>query len=368
MASSSSFAEALAAKKAKLSTTQTRDTSGPRIQKTLADISEADVDSYQKTVQDANIETWEKNLGPLTFRTKYMTMSVEDARAFLEITENRGKSEYRASAELQGRLDEMEARLQALIDEDGWGSRGVFVKTSSRSAKDAAVARKKLLEIYKAHTKQLASGQGPYTVNQKIIGLLHAGTQMLKCFSARDAFEMLTQSERIEQDMRLALLVFDRNGHWDQNLVVREWHDIDVSQEWRCFIKDRKVAAISQYNYLPCFPDLIANRQYLADLLVSFLSVTVIPSLPDTPIFQDMVIDLAVTGDAWAHPKLWVIELNPYLSSTDGALFSWAHDLPVLTGQLPFELRLTEKESAGVKTSMLIEWRELIDTIDIDAP
>ena len=364
----SSLAEALALKKSKLASVETRDTSGPRIAKTSADISEADIEKYHDCVQDANIETWEAHLASLTFRTKYMAMSVEDAQTFLLVTEHREQPGYQLPEAHRSRLSEMERRLQAVIDEESWGSRGVFVKTSSRSAKDAAVARKKLVDVYKAHTRQLAGGRGPYSVNQKLIGLLHAGTQMLKCLTARDAFEMLTQSERIEQDMRLALTVHERNGHWDQHLVVREWHDIDVSQEWRCFVKHRRVTAISQYNYLPCFPDLLAHRAYLTDLLLAFLNDTAIPALPDTPIFQDMVVDVAVTGDVYHQPKLWVIELNPYLSSTDGALFSWTHDLDLLTGKLPFELRLTEKESPGVQTSMLIEWRNLLETVDIDSP
>ncbi len=56
----------------------------------------------------------------------------------------------------------------------------------------------------------------------------------LKCKDAAAAMEMLQQSERIEQDMRLAINVFEKRGHWKESLVIREWQDIDVSQEWVC--------------------------------------------------------------------------------------------------------------------------------------
>lgn len=95
--------------------------------------------------------------------------------------------------------------------------RGVFVKTSSRSAKDATIVQQRLIECYKSHCRSTA--KPPYEFNEKIISLLHAATQMLKCANAAEAMSMLTQSERIEQDMRLALACFESNGTWNENLV-----------------------------------------------------------------------------------------------------------------------------------------------------
>jgi hypothetical protein len=296
----SDLASLLAAKKGALKQAETRDTGGPRIKKGFKDISEADVDAYYKSVQDANIETWEKHLGDLTFRTVYLPMSVEDATAFTEVTKDTDKhtAEERQQQEVSQAsrelLASLEARLQGLIDSTEWGSRGVFVKTSSRSAKDAAVARARLIEVYKQKCRELGKGEdGSYTINSKIIALLHAGTQMLKCATAKDAMEMLTQSERIHQDMTLALTVYERRGFWEQHLAVREWVDIDVSQEWRCFIKARQVNAVSQYNYLPCFPELLHNREYLTTisffnkgniLVLSWISSRMPSSLiPDLP-------------------------------------------------------------------------------------
>ena len=180
-------------------------------------------------------------------------------------------------------------------------------------------------------------------------------------------------SERIEQDMRLALNVHDKGQHqWTENLVVREWHDIDMSQEWRCFVKNRKLTAISQYNYLPHFPELLEHRDYLHARISSFVNDVVMPMLPAGPEFDDAVVDVAITGDAFTNPTMWVIELNPFLSSTDGALFSWSHDLALLTGAdgagRPAVLRLQEHRSSdGLRVQMNVEWRDKLDSIDIDS-
>ncbi len=55
-------------------------------------------------------------------------------------------------------------------------------------------------------------GTAPYSTNDRVISLLHAGTQMLKCANADVAMSMLTQSERIMQDMMYVLSNSRRSG------------------------------------------------------------------------------------------------------------------------------------------------------------
>ncbi len=47
--------------------------------------------------------------------------------------------------------------------------------------------------------------------------------------------------------------------------------------------------------------------------------------------------------------KVWVIELNPFMETTDGALFSWQHERHLLEGQNKDKpiFRLTEKVRPG---------------------
>jgi hypothetical protein len=80
-------------------------------------------------VQNANIEEWESHLAPITFRTKYLNLSIEEAKAFLEVTEaHREKRE--AGSEAGAVLDQVTQKMQAVIDtEPQWVIDGVFVKT-----------------------------------------------------------------------------------------------------------------------------------------------------------------------------------------------------------------------------------------------
>lgn len=58
-----------------------------------------------------------------------------------------------------------------------------------------------------------------------------------------------------------------------------------------------------------------------------------------------------------------VIELNPFLNTTDGALFSWEHERSVMEGtnNTGFEFRITNQPKVGSKAMLSSHARRLID-------
>ena len=69
-------------------------------------------------------------------------------------------------------------------------------------------------------------------------------------------------------------------------------------------------------------------------------------------------------SDYLAQFKGWVLELNPLLPSTDGALFSWQTESDVIMGTAAVEypvLRRTTKASAGSKALDSSDWKWLLD-------
>jgi hypothetical protein len=65
--------------------------------------------------------------------------------------------------------------------------------------------------------------------------------------------------------------------------------------------------------------------------------------------------------------KVWVIELNPFMETTDGALFSWQHERHLLEGQSNENkdkplFRITEKARPGSWTMLPISIRQWIKT------
>ena len=58
--------------------------------------------------------------------------------------------------------------------------------------------------------------------------------------------------------------------------------------------------------------------------------------------------------------KVLVIELNPFLETTDGALFSWQHEIDILKGEHGFTFRLTDKCRPGAKAMLPQSIRNLM--------
>lgn len=59
----------------------------------------------------------------------------------------------------------------------------------------------------------------------------------------------------------------------------------------------------------------------------------------------------------------WVLELNPLLPSTDGALFSWQTESDIILGTAPVDypvLRRTTKACAGSQALISSDWKWLL--------
>eukprot|EP01052_Picozoa_sp_SAG31_P017395 SAG31_NODE_1188_length_9481_cov_14.760819_4_plen_440_part_00 len=318
---------------------------------------------YEATTLDVNIEAWYHLIPEFTFYTEFLPFDMETGllwrEAFAEYERYKIEREqagepatgWRPSCEIVAKTAKLKTDLQAVIDHVRGTNDGdvpVFIKASSRSAKDAPAAQASLVSSYLAKVAMKSED----TLSNRVRSMLEAGLEMMKVFAAADALALFWCSERINQDMELALA---RPERWNQSFVVRRWVDIEVDMEFRGFVNDGVLNALSQYNHLFCSQTLLANRALIESQIRSFFAAEIIPKLVG---FSSYIIDFAVTGASFE--KLWVIELNPFMSSTDGCLFSWEHDREILENG-PFELRLLEAPRHDLRSLLSNDWKPLLD-------
>ncbi|ORY84107.1 D123-domain-containing protein [Leucosporidium creatinivorum] len=108
-----------------------------------------------------------------------------------------------------------------------------------------------------------------------------------------------------------------RKSPYKFELVLKKWFDMPKSQEWRCFVKDRKLVAISQRdtNYY----DFLQPEDVQADLRAK-ISAFFKDEIRDVFPSQSYVIDLYLTR---GNDRLFIIDFNPYAPQTDALLFAW---------------------------------------------
>lgn len=167
-----------------------------------------------------------------------------------------------------------------------------FVKLSSRSAKDAPLIQKRFKSLY---INRLSSFEESEKGNEnvKITCLLQAGFDALRVKTSFDVIDMFIRSERVYQDLLLAV---KHKDNFTENFIIREFVDIDVDMEFRGFVFDGELNALSQYNYLLFSKRLNDKQEEIAGKIREFYNLVVRPKLTAGEYFlQKYVIDFAVT-------------------------------------------------------------------------
>lgn len=190
-----------------------RDFSNPKLAGFLTD---AEVDNYQNEVLDLNIESWYEIIKDFTFPTFFCPIELDDAHFFVDTYEtvfrnneasSRAELSLILNADQMVKLRQLENKLSKVLAK--FNGDNVFVKTSSRSPKDSPMFSVKFSNLYKENLQKL-SNVDRENENNQIFCLLDAAFQCLKVTKASEAIDMLIRSERIYQDMLLAIKMSHR--------------------------------------------------------------------------------------------------------------------------------------------------------------
>jgi len=226
---------------------------------------------------------------------------------------------------------------------------GVFAKLSSRSAKDATDAQERLQQLFAKYCKE--SNVDDQDDNGRIAELLKAATHCMKVSSSSQVVSMFINSERIHHDIGSALKY--GKEQFKQNVVIRKWIPIDIDMEFRGFVHKGKLTALSQYNHIVYFQRLSDMKQEIAKKICTFYEQQIKERLKD---YEGYIIDFALCGEN--YDRILVIELNPFMESTDAALFSWQQEREKLENG-PFEFRIRDQQPTG-KIKIEYKYRVLL--------
>ncbi|OHS93948.1 hypothetical protein TRFO_39856 [Tritrichomonas foetus] len=227
----------------------------------------------------------------------------------------------------------------------------IFVKLSSRSPKDAVWQDKqRILPIL----KEQFSHHHKDDLNAKMISLRRSFLKASAVNSADEAFELMKWSSRIISDLKIFLTASENSEWFDIKIVVRQFiEDLDVSNEFRGFVKDGKLTALSQYQTECYFPEIAKNADKIANNVKTFFNDVLLDKFPQWA-KEGSVIDFAVVKD-----KVYIVELNPYGPCSGACLFNWQTDKEILSGNKPFEIRVVQDHVEHLE-AYFSPWSELI--------
>ena len=163
-------------------------------------------------------------------------------------------------------LNELERRIHQLLTDTNhqFSKYGAFMRLCGRSAKDCDVLDrdKNLKNKYQQELNRLINEEKrELNYETKLIAI--ARTQYLKITNAKEAMAQLLSSERVCIDCRDWILYGE-----PEQIVFRVWdNDVTKDYEFRVFVYDNKITAISQYDYYGVFPYLFDMKQKLKSMI-----------------------------------------------------------------------------------------------------
>lgn len=243
-------------------------------------------DDHWQAVSPTYIESWPEGLRRLSMESYGLRLTARDARVLSsymgEFSEGFDVSGIKPEAREIAR-DTIVNLLDTSIQRVGGKA---FVRLGSRSPKDCWLPREEG-DIRK--------------------GLVRNGEQ---------AFRRLTaNSERLYEDLQTALAMGYEPWIW-----VRKWVEIAPWQEFRCFMRDREMVAISQYDYYQGKMDELAeNIGPIEAAIKEFFQRSFLPAIHLDSVVFDVI---AAPGEGGFTVSL--VEINPYSMLTDPCLFSWS--------------------------------------------
>lgn len=276
-----------------------------------------------------DIDVWYPPMKSFTFPTKFLPLTFEEAHAILafhDVSWRHAKPSLLPSD--ISTLKRLEVAIDDLIKE--FPGHCAFMRFCGRSPKDGEpLNRDAILSKYQCERNKLVNDHClPDDANTKMIAITRAST--LKVRSGQEAMSLLLTSERLYSD----ILDWVRYGEPEQ-ICLREWSDdLLLENEFRVFVHEGRVTAISQYDhytYLPALEPMKEFIKYGIEKLWKKIHVMIGS--------QNYVVDIAYLPSKPDGEDFIVIEFSPFLPCTGASLFNWGNDIDVLEGRHPMEFR-----------------------------
>lgn len=227
---------------------------------------------YWKVVKPTYIENWNKELLKYSLKTEIIPISLNEVDCILSIEAGkyRGFNRNNIHDDFKPLLSKIEQALVKFPE-------GAFFRMGSRSPKDMFVG----------------------------------GKQQKAITDAFNVLELMLSSMRLFEDLSLA----DRL-QYEPSIILREWMDIEKWTEFRCFIKDGEIVAISQYFYHEEFPQIKENLKNIEGKVIDLYNN-----------IKEYLPRYTVMDVVFKNQETILLEINPYNTEgkqyTDPCLFHW---------------------------------------------
>jgi len=267
---------------------------------------------YTAQITKFNLENWIPSLKEgWTPKSEFIKLNDDELKLIQALNaENLGNSIGMPRRLSNAELEQRE-KLEEKLDKFFVGGKGFFCRLSTRSPKDAV---------------SLSPEEKQLPINER----LKRKIDKLRVKSGDDVLNLIGKSQRVFSDISFYFQYRVKDSSSETLFIIlREFIEIQPDHEFRCYVKSKKLLAISQYQCY-CKFERLQEISYVSKLKQSILDFhdETKNQLP----MPDYVIDVFVNPETF---KCTIIELNPMGASmsSGSALFNWNTDFDLLDGK-----------------------------------
>ena len=144
-----------------------------------------------------------------------------------------------------------------------------------------------------------------------------AADNALSCRTPAQVLLLLKSSDKISEDL-------SRQGV-QHCIMLRKYRSINAGLEFRCFVKDEHVVAITQLRCNQCFSFLqdVTVRSSITEAILSAYDQRIRPQVPQNIILDMYVEQRSGNTDTDSCYRAWLTDVEAFHSDTDTLLFTW---------------------------------------------
>ena len=259
-----------------------------------------------------NIDVWYPLLEDLTFKSYFIPLERKEANAMYKYYNSRYLSRGEITYKEVEILNNLENKIDTFIkNNENLSKNGAFIRLSGRSPKDGdGFDLKKLYNEYLNNLNKLSKELNIDKKDGNLRVNAISRTHTLKVNNGKDAMSLLLTSERVHSDMSDWL----NNGGKEQ-IVLREFNNnLNYDDEFRAFIYNNKLTAISQYDHYGMYNHVIKEKDIIEKAINDFW----LNKVKNRIKFSDYVIDFG-----YVNGNVILIELSPFLQCTGASCYRW---------------------------------------------
>jgi hypothetical protein len=264
-----------------------------------------------------DIDQWYPVLKSITFKTFFLPLQFQEAIAIMHYYRQR----YLYRLELTYidiyTLTNLEKKIQNFLNSNPILKSSAFFRLCGRSPKDGdPYSSKKVREDYYSNLEKVSKFYNLDKNDPQTKVLAISRTNLLKITNAKEVMSLLLSSERVYNDM------FDwtQDGGKEQ-IVFREFSDkLFYDYEFRGYVYNNKLCAITQYDHYGCYQHIINNKEKFEKMINEFWNNKVKNLM--IKVTKNYVVDFCIIDEK----DVILIELSPFMRCTGASCYRWEKD------------------------------------------